>query len=112
MVSISPAGVAQYEAALGAATDYVFADGARAAKVLSCIPATTADAACATKALDAFGRRAFRRPLDAAESARFAGLAKSIGDEAGSVLVGLRYAVWAILESPSFLYRVELELRA
>ncbi len=108
MVSISPAGVAQYEGALGSATDYVFADANKAAKVLSCIPQTTADTACATKALGAFGRRAFRRPLDDAESARFVGLAKSIGDEAGSVLVGLRYAVWAILQSPSFLYRVEL----
>jgi hypothetical protein len=108
MVSVSPAGVAQYEAALGAATDYVFADAARAAKVLSCIPQTTSDVACATKALDAFGRRAFRRPLDDAESARFVDLAKTIGDEAGSVLVGLRYAVWGILQSPSFLYRVEL----
>jgi hypothetical protein len=62
-----------------------------------------------TQALAAFGRRAFRRPLTDAETTRFVTLATTIAGQAGSsALAGMRHAVWAILQSPSFLYRVEL----
>jgi hypothetical protein len=108
-VSASPSGIGQYEGATGAATEYAFADPTRVAAVLSCVPKTTADTSCLNQALTAFGRRAFRRPLSAEETTRFVTLATTIGNKTGSsVLVGVRYAVWAILQSPSFLYRVEL----
>jgi PAS domain-containing protein len=108
-VAMSPAGVGLYETATGTATDYVFSDATRAASVLACVPQTTSDAACITRALSAFGRRAFRRPLTDAEISRFSTLATAIGNgDGGSVLVGMRHAIWAILQSPSFLYRVEL----
>jgi hypothetical protein len=46
--------------------------------------------------------------LTDAETKLFVDIATSIGDEATSVLTGLEYAVSAILQSPGFLYRVEL----
>jgi len=108
-VAMSPAGVGLYETATGAATDYAFSDATRAGKVLSCVPQGTSDSACITKALSAFGRRAFRRPLTDAEVTRFSTLVTTIGNGASSnVLIGMRHAVWAVLQSPSFLYRVEL----
>ena len=108
-LSASASGVGQYEAVTGAATQYAFADATHAAAVLSCVPTSTSDAACMTQGLKAFGRRAFRRPLSSDETGRFVALATSIGNKPGSsVLVGLRHAVWAMLQSPSFLYRVEL----
>ena len=108
-VAMSAAGVGLYESATGAATEFVFADATKAAKVLSCVPATMTDSACLTKGLNALGRRAFRRPLTADESARFAKLATNIAAAAGGTpLMGLRHAVWAMLQSPSFLYRAEL----
>jgi hypothetical protein len=108
-VAMSPSGVGLYEDATGAATDYAFSDPTRAAAVLSCIPTSTTDMACASKALAAFGRRAFRRPLTADETTRFVTLATTIAAKPGSsVLSGMRHAVWAMLQSPSFLYRVEL----
>ncbi|HEY3667090.1 MAG TPA: DUF1592 domain-containing protein, partial [Polyangiaceae bacterium] len=108
-VSISPAGVDQYETVLGAATAYAFADSTHATAVLACVPQATTDTACLTQALNGFGRRAFRRPLTAAETKQFVNLATTIGDQSGSsALNGIRHAVWAILESPDFLYRVEL----
>jgi len=108
-VAMSPAGVGLYEAATGSATDFAFADATHAGRVLACVPADTKDAACIGKALAAFGRRAFRRPLTDDETSRFSTLATSIGAEDGSsILIGMRHAVWAILQSPSFLYRVEL----
>ena len=107
-VSISPAGVDTYKTVLGNATAYAFADATHATAVLSCVPQSTTDA-CLTQAINAFGRRAFRRPLTSDETTLFVNLATTIGNQPGSsVLVGARHAVWAILQSPQFLYRVEL----
>jgi hypothetical protein len=108
-VSISPAGVGTYESVVGIATAYAFGDPTRASAILGCVPKSTADTACLTKAINAFGRRAFRRPLDSDDTTRFLNIATTIGNQTGSsVLDGVRHAVWAMLESPSFLYRVEL----
>ncbi len=109
VVATSPSGVARYESVLMAATERAFATAATAGKILSCVPTTPADPACATVALNAFGRRAFRRPLTTVEIARYVGIAQIIGQETGSsALTGMRYAVDTILQSPNFLYRVEL----
>jgi hypothetical protein len=110
VVAVSPTGVSQYETAIDAAAKFAFSSAAQAAKVLTCVPASATDPACPLdKALGAFGRRAFRRPLAAADLARYTSVATDIAQEPGSsVLVGLQYAVSAILQSPEFLYRVEL----
>ena len=108
-VAMSAAGVGLYESATGAATEFAFSDATKAAKVVSCVPQDATDSACLSKAIAAFGRRAFRRPLTDDEVARFVKLSTTIaGGTGGNVLIGLRHAVWAILQSPSFLYRVEL----
>jgi hypothetical protein len=73
------------------------------------MPTGPTDSACLTQALNAFGRRAFRRPLGADETTLFLNIATTIAGQAGSsALTGIRYAVMAILESPDFLYRVEV----
>ncbi len=108
-VSTSPAGIGQYEATIGAATKYLFDDASRPSVRLACVPSSTADATCISQALTSFGRRAFRRPLTDAETQRFVGLVTAIADEQnGDVQAGMRHALSAILQSPSFLYRVEL----
>lgn len=109
VLAVSPVGVARYESAVTGATERALADTARATKILGCVPTAATDTACATRAINGLGRRAFRRPLTAAETARFLDVAQAIAQEPGSTpLVGMRYAVMAILQSPSFLYRVEL----
>jgi hypothetical protein len=108
-VSVSPAGVGQYETVLGNATAYALKDATRASSVLACTPKVTTDTACMTQAINAFGRRAFRRPLTSAETTSFLTVATNIGNQSGSTaLNGVRYAVWGMLQSPDFLYRVEL----
>jgi len=108
-VSVSPAGIATYETVLGNATAYAFQDATHASAILPCMPTATTDTACLTMALNEFGRRAFRRPLTSDETTLFLNLATSIGNQTGSsVLIGIRHAAWAILQSPNFLYRVEL----
>jgi len=110
VVAVSPTGVSQYETAINGAAQYAFSSAAQAAKVLSCVPASATDTACPlSQVLGALGRRAFRRPLTAADLTRYVSVATDIAQEpSGSILVGLRYAVSAILQSPEFLYRVEL----
>ncbi len=109
VATISSDGVALYETATGAATEYAFGDATRAAAVLPCMPSGPADQACMKQALAALGRRAFRRPLTDAEQTRYLTVATTIAGKTGNTaLTGLRHAVWAILQSPSFLYRVEL----
>ncbi|HXK18783.1 MAG TPA: DUF1592 domain-containing protein, partial [Polyangiaceae bacterium] len=110
VVAVSPTGVAQYETAINAATQFAFSNAAQAGMVLACVPTSATDANCPlSKALGAFGRRAFRRPLTDADVTRYAGVATDIAQEpGGSILVGLKYAVSAMLQSPEFLYRVEL----
>jgi hypothetical protein len=108
-VAVSSSGVGLYEAAIGGATTYAFSDPTQAAAILACVPQTPTDTACFTQAINALGRRAFRRPLTSSETTRFLNLATTIAGQPGSsVLAGLRYAASAILQSPGFLYRVEL----
>ncbi|EYF07456.1 DUF1592 domain-containing protein [Chondromyces apiculatus] len=54
-----------------------------------------------------FGRRAFRRPLDAGEVARFTELF-GWGREAYDAPTGIALVIQGMLQSPHFLYRVEL----
>lgn len=107
-VALSPAGVAKYEAALDAATAEAFADPARVAEIVSCVPALPDDLACLRDALATFGRRAWRRPLTAPELDRHLAVASEIAAETGDGVVGLRHGIWGLLQSPHFLYRVEI----
>lgn len=70
------------------------------------LPCTTADAACGQKFIEAFGRRAFRRPLTAAESATFGDLfAAGLMNDGFDAAV--EWTVTAFIMSPQFLYRLE-----
>ncbi len=71
----------------------------------------TGDEACARSFVEAFGRRAFRRPLEPAEVDAYVALyGRGNGKfAAGSPFEqGIRHVLEAFLQSPNFLYRVEL----
>ncbi|HXI55400.1 MAG TPA: DUF1588 domain-containing protein [Polyangia bacterium] len=110
LVAVSPMGVSQFETAITAAAQFAFSSATQAATVLSCVPTSATDAACPlSQVISTFGRRAFRRPFTPADVTRYVSVATDIAKEpGGSILVGLKYAVSAILQSPEFLYRVEL----
>lgn len=83
----------------------VFAEGGRRQDLVGCEPSSSTDP-CIREFLASFARRAFRRPATAAELDTYAGLVASTADP--DAWTGLAYAIAAILQSPSFLYRVEL----
>lgn len=87
----------QYADAAAGLAEVAFADPVG---VLGC----DAEAAgCVEGWLASFGRRVFRRPLDAAELARYEALVASAPDRTSGAEAALR----AFLQSPYFLYRVE-----
>jgi len=73
---------------------------------VGCTPATPLDDACLAQFINEFGLHAWRRPVNADELTRYQMLAGSVGR--AEPWVALQYVTAAILQSPSFLYRVEL----
>jgi hypothetical protein len=103
-----------YRRAAEAIASELLADAPRLAEVVDCDPAPDPDA-CARTFIASFGRRAFRRPLDEAEEAEFFAIYQSGTGlyESGSAFEqGIALVVEAFLQSPSFLYRVELSVPA
>ena len=72
-----------------------------------CDAVTAGEDACATMFIERFGKRAFRRPLTPAEAARFFEL-YSWGRTTYDFASGVGLVIQAMLQSPHFLYRVEL----
>jgi hypothetical protein len=105
--TISPAAAEKLEQAAYALAAQALSSAHRAGFV-PCAPSATSDSACAQKFLKDFGRRAFRRPLEAAELTRYAKIADDSAKALGDFYQGLEFAVAAVLQSPNFLFRVEL----
>jgi hypothetical protein len=76
--------------------------------VITCDLATEGEA-CADSSLSAFARRAFRRPVTDEEKQRLADLIRVAVVEGESLEMGVALAMRAILTSPKFLYRIEVD---
>jgi Protein of unknown function (DUF1592)/Protein of unknown function (DUF1588)/Protein of unknown function (DUF1595)/Protein of unknown function (DUF1585)/Protein of unknown function (DUF1587) len=106
-VVTSPDGVQDYQIAVDAALDQVFADTTRRAKLLGCTPKTPLDNACSQTFVTTFGRLAWRRPLTDAQIQRETKLAMDAATLLSDPYGGLKIVASAILQSPYFLYRSE-----
>lgn len=107
-VSISQVGVEDYQTAIDAATTQVFADTTRRDKVLGCKPASATDTTCFQSFVKTFGRAAWRQPLTTAQLTRYSQLISSVASSMGDVYEGMRAGMSGLLQSPNFLYRLEL----
>ena len=105
-VALSARAVEQFEAAALALTEQVFGDAALRETVTGCDPATEAE--CTREFVERFGRRVFRRPLSSEEQERYATLGDAAAQALNDPWSGPRYAALGLLQSPNFLYRVEL----
>jgi hypothetical protein len=83
------------------------ADPTRRDQVLGCIGAAPNDDACMRELVTRFGRRALRRPLEAAEIDEIAALGLEVAATAQSFDAGALVVVRALLQDPEFLYRIE-----
>ncbi|MEC8192623.1 MAG: DUF1592 domain-containing protein [Myxococcota bacterium] len=108
LTTISPRGVEQYESAAFGLAEQVFENEVLRGELVPCTPSGVVDEACAEETLAAFGRRAWRRPLESAELDTLLAVAAQAATVLDDFDAGLRYAVAAVLQSPNFLFRVEL----
>ena len=108
LTTISPRGVEQYEDAAFDLVGQVLADEARSAELIPCDPEAVVDEACAREVLETFGLRAWRRPLSEDELETLTGIAGEASTVLDDFSGGLHYALAAVLQSPWFLFRVEL----
>jgi hypothetical protein len=106
--AVSPRGVEQFERAVETALDPVFRDARLRMGVVGCEPGGAWDAGCARSFLEGFGLRAWRRPLAADEVARYLALGEEEARATGQFADGARAMASALLQSPNFIYRVEL----
>lgn len=77
------------------------------ARYSGCDAQALGDAACVERFVTGFGKRAFRRPVSADETARYLAIYQ-VGVASGGAELGVRQVVKTMLQSPHFLYRTEL----
>ena len=98
----------QYRTAAEALAQRAVSDDAVFKRIVTC---DTADTACPSTFIRAFGTRAFRHPISDDEISRFTALFAQGPDLVGSgdaFKDGVSLVVEAMLQSPQFLYRTEL----
>ena len=105
--TISPAAAEKFERAAYDVAAQALAP-ARRATFVGCTPKAASDSACARQFLEKVGKRAFRRPLTAAESTRYVALADNAAKALNDFHAGLEFALAGLLQSPNFLFRIEL----
>jgi hypothetical protein len=103
--TVSDFGAQRYEQNAHAIAEFVL-DPARRDALVGCTPAAIPGDPCTASFVERIGRRVYRRALDRAELDRWTAVALDLG--AGDPWRGLRFVVAGLLQSPSFLYRVEL----
>jgi Protein of unknown function (DUF1592)/Protein of unknown function (DUF1588)/Protein of unknown function (DUF1595)/Protein of unknown function (DUF1587)/Protein of unknown function (DUF1585) len=79
--------------------------------LVPCDPAVDDQVACGADFVDTFGMRAFRRPLTAEERTALVGLFESAYAAEGFT-GGIELVIQAVLQSPQFLYHLELGMPA
>ena len=79
-------------------------------RLVPCDPEEIGKTACASVFIEDFGLRAFRRPLSEDDLSRYLSLWESVAREDGFD-AGARWVITAMLQSPHFLYRMELGAR-
>ena len=84
------------------------ASPASTARIYTCGHLAGAHApACTDRIVTDLARRAFRRPVAAAEAAKYVALARRAAQDEGSFEEGLVVGIQALLVSPDFLFRIE-----
>jgi len=108
-VAINAAAVEPYETASLAAAGEVFTNASRWQPLVGCQPKADLSDACVTTFVQSFGKRAFRRDLSDAEVQQWLKIGKDAAALPGSSAAkGLETLVSGILQSPYFLYRIEI----
>jgi hypothetical protein len=107
-VSLGDAAVELYEKSGRAVAAEAMKDPARIADLLGCTPTGPDDVACHRQFVTRFGRLAWRRSLTVEEIDLYTGVASNAALELGNFDAGVESAIATFLQSPFFLYQVEV----
>jgi hypothetical protein len=100
--------VASYEVSARAIAAAAVRDREHIDALIDCDPAKKGEHACLERFVTRAGRLAFRRPLDAEEIDDFVGVADMAVDQLGGFYDGVEYAIVALIQSPSFLFQIDV----
>lgn len=107
-MGLSRFSIEQYDIAARSIASAVTAEDMRD-RFVPCQPKSPSsfDRSCATKFVDTYGPRLFRRPLSNEERKNFVEIAQSAQQRLGGFYDGLAYSLSGMLVSPQFLLRME-----
>ena len=106
--SLSRFGVQQAESAAFDAVQQALANADARARLVSCEPSGADDRACMEEVVQAFARRAWRRTVALEEVAALVAVGLAAAGQYERFDAGVEFALAGVLQSPYFLYRVEL----
>jgi hypothetical protein len=107
-LALSPSAIEKYErSALRAAQAALSSTTGRAA-LIGCTPRSASDEVCLREFLTRFGRRAWRRPLSETELASWVTVGRGAATAYNDFYRGAEFAVAGLLQSPHFIYMVEV----
>jgi hypothetical protein len=108
VLTLSPLHLSMYHAAARTLISEALASATQRAALVSCDLTAQGDT-CARELVRAFGYRAWRRPLTEQELDRFVAVVGVARNNGGDSEQGLSLALRAVLLSPHFIFRVELD---
>jgi hypothetical protein len=103
-----PSAVEMYETSARAVAKAAVADPAVKAKILPCSPQGAGDGACLRKVVEGFAPIAWRRPVTESEIVRVTNAGIVAANAFGTFEAGMENILSALLQSPNFLYIVEI----
>jgi hypothetical protein len=107
VLTVSPLHVSVFHASAKQVIEDALGDAARRATLVSCD--LSQGESCLQSALSSFAARAWRRPITETELGRLLSVAATAKSHGDSAEVGLALALRAVLLSPHFIFRVELD---
>ena len=105
--SISPVGVERYEQASYSIAKQIVEDSNRLTPWFGCDLDISPSQACISTGIDSLGLELWRSPLNTTQRERLNGLYQIISEQTDT-LTGVEYVLSAMLQSPKFLYRSEI----
>lgn len=100
--------VRQYEESARAVAAAAMTNTARIDELVDCDPASDGDTACFDSFVANAGRLVFRRALSDDERADYVAVGETALEDLGTFDSGVEYIIVALLQSPSFVYQVEV----
>ncbi len=107
-LALSPIAIEKYESSALRAAKAALSNTAGRSALIGCTPASTVDESCLRAFLTRFGRRAWRRPLSETEVATWVTVGRNAATAYRDFYRGAEFAVAGLLQSPHFIYMVEV----